>query len=377
MTNIPFVDLKAQYSHLKADIDARINSVLEHGQFIQGPEVRELEGALNDYSGAANVVAVGSGTDALHIALLADGIGEGDAVFVPAFTFTATAEVILSVGAVPVFCDVDKRDFNLDVESLEQQIAATKASGKLRPAAVIAVDLFGLPADYRTLEAIAEKHGLLLIADGAQSFGASYREQKVGAMADVTTASFFPAKPLGCYGDGGALLTDDEERAAIYRSIGAHGKGTAKYDIVRVGMNSRLDTLQAAVLLAKLVSFDDELAKRNSVAERYDNGLRDVVTTPLRYNDRVSAWAQYGILLDDRDHIATSLKAAGIPTAIYYPQPMHLQTAYRPYGEGEGSLPVSEMLSHRILHLPIHGYLTETDVDYIAGEVVRAVEGRQ
>jgi UDP-2-acetamido-2-deoxy-ribo-hexuluronate aminotransferase len=376
MANIPFVDLKAQYDHLKQHIDARIHAVLEHGQFIQGPEVRELEQALADYAGCQHVVAVGSGTDALHIALLAEGIGKGDAVFLPAFTFTATAEVVLSVGAVPVFCDVDGRDFNLVPESLEQKIAAIQASGELNPAAVIVVDLFGLPAGYSALRDITLKYGLRLIGDGAQSFGGSYRGKKVGALADVTAASFFPAKPLGCYGDGGALLTDDEERASIYRSIGAHGKGSEKYDIVRIGMNSRLDTLQAAVLLGKLISFNDEIAAREKAAERYDERLSELVITPLRYNDRQSAWAQYGILLDDRDRVASDLKRAGIPTAVYYPQPMHLQTAYRLFGTGEGSLPVSEALSQRILHLPMHGYLSDLDVDRIADELIRAVKRR-
>jgi UDP-2-acetamido-2-deoxy-ribo-hexuluronate aminotransferase len=373
MSNIQFVDLKAQYAKLKTEIDRQIENVLNHGAFIQGPEVREFERALAKFAGVGFAVGVASGTDALQIALMAEDIGPGDAVFLPAFTFTATAEIILSTGATPVFCDVDGRDFNLDWNHLEEQIKTVRTLGDLKPRAIIAVDLFGLPADYSRLNGLADEYDLFLLADGAQSCGAQYQGKRVGALAPVTALSFFPAKPLGCYGDGGAILTDDEERAARYRSIGAHGKGGEKYDIVRMGVNSRLDTLQAGILIAKLTKFEDELVAREELAQYYDGRLANVVETPFRHNDRQSAWAQYGILLENRDEVATTLKAKGIPTAVYYPRPMHLQTAYRQFGTGEGSLPVSESLSERILHLPMHGYMSAHDRDIITDGVVAIV----
>ena len=373
MSSIQFVDLKAQYAALKTDIDRQIENVLSHGAFIQGPEVRECEAALAALAGVNYAVGVASGTDALQIAIMAEGIGPGDAVFLPAFTFTATAEVVLSTGATPVFCDVDGRDFNISCDLLEEKIKTVAHSSDLKPRAIIAVDLFGLPADYAKLHLIAKTHGLFLLADGAQSFGAHYRKGRVGGLAPATALSFFPAKPLGCYGDGGAILTDDEDRAARYRSIGAHGKGGGKYDIVRVGMNSRLDTLQAGILLAKLTKFEDELEAREELSRYYDDRLVNVGETPLRYNDRQSAWAQYGILLDNRDKVAADLKKAGVPTAIYYPRPMHLQSAYQKFGEGEGSLPVSEGLSERILHLPMHPYMSQHDRDKITDELRSAV----
>jgi UDP-2-acetamido-2-deoxy-ribo-hexuluronate aminotransferase len=373
MSNIQFVDLKAQYAKLKTEINRQIENVLNHGAFIQGPEVREFERALAKFAGVGFAVGVASGTDALQIALMAEDIGPGDAVFLPAFTFTATAEIILSTGATPVFCDVDGRDFNLDWNHLKEQIKTVRTLGDLKPRAIIAVDLFGLPADYSRLNGLADEYDLFLLADGAQSCGAQYQGKRVGALAPVTALSFFPAKPLGCYGDGGAILTDDEERAARYRSIGAHGKGGEKYDIVRIGVNSRLDTLQAAILIAKLTKFEDELAAREDLAQYYDGRLANIVETPLRYNDRQSAWAQYGILLENRDEVAATLKIKGIPTAVYYPRPMHLQTAYRQFGAGKGSLPVAEKLSKRILHLPMHGYMSEHDRDTITDGVIAVV----
>jgi dTDP-4-amino-4,6-dideoxygalactose transaminase len=373
MSIIQFVDLKAQYAELKPEIDSQIENVLDHGAFIQGPEVLEFECALAEFAGVGFAVGVASGTDALQIALMAEDIGPGDAVFLPAFTFTATAEIILSTGATPVFCDVNGRDFNLDCDHLEEQIKKTLTLGNLKPRAIIAVDLFGLPADYGRLNGLADEYDLFLLADGAQSCGAQYQENRVGALAPATALSFFPAKPLGCYGDGGAILTNDEERAICYRSIGAHGKGGEKYDIVRVGVNSRLDTLQAAILIAKLTKFEDELAAREELAQYYDDRLANVVKTPFRYNDRQSAWAQYGILLENRDEVAATLKSKGIPTAVYYPRPMHLQTAYRQFGAGEGSLPVSESLSKCILHLPIHGYMSSHDRNTIMDNVIAIV----
>ncbi len=366
---IPFADLGAQYLRLKADIDARMAAVLAHGRFINGPEVGEFEAALADYAGAGHAVACASGTDALTIALMATDIGPGDEVYVPAFTFTATAEVVLLLGARPVFVDVDEASYLIDLDDLKRRVAASSG----RPRAIIAVDLFGQAADYPALAAIAEAQDMLLLADAAQSLGGAADNAMVGALAPATVSSFFPAKPLGCYGDGGALLTSDDAVAAQYRSIRAHGKGEGKYDIVRVGLNSRLDTLQAAVLLAKLLVLDDEVAARDAVALRYDAAFAGKVGLPARLPGRRSAWAQYTIRVDNRDAVAAALKEQGIPTSVYYPLPMHRQPAYRDFGEGQGSLPVSESLSQRVLSLPIHAYLDDAAIERICQGVLAAV----
>ncbi len=371
--SIPFMDLKAQYARLKPEIDAAIARVLAHGQFILGPEVKELESKLAERAGVTHCIGVANGTDALTIALMAEGVGSGDAVFVPSFTFTATAEAVLILGAAPVFCDVDPKTCNLDPVDLARRIEAVRAAGRLRPRAIIAVDLFGFPADYAALEALAGKHALFVLADAAQSFGARSGNKRAGALAPVTTTSFFPAKPLGCYGDGGALLTDDPARAALYRSMRAHGTGGAKYDIVRLGFNSRLDTLQAAILLAKLPALDAEIAARSRLADRYDHLLAGAVETPPRQPDTASAWAQYTIQTKRRDHVAAALKAQGIPTAIYYPKPMHLQPAYESYGEGPGSLAISEALAGRVLSLPFHADMDEATALRVAGAVRAAL----
>ncbi|MDD9904962.1 MAG: DegT/DnrJ/EryC1/StrS family aminotransferase [Rhodospirillaceae bacterium] len=370
-----FVDLKAQYQAHKAQIDGAIQQVLDHGRFIMGPEVAELETALCQFAGAKYAIGCSSGTDALVLTMMAEDIGPGDAVFVPAFTFTATAEVPLLLGATPVFVDVDPDDFNIDCDDLERRIEAVVAAGELTPRAVLAVDLFGLPVDYDRLHAVAERHGLKIWGDAAQSFGGAMGERKVGTLCRATATSFFPAKPLGCYGDGGAVLTDDDALAERMQSIRAHGKGGAKYDIVRVGLNARLDTIQAAVLLAKLPNFPGELERRETVARRYDELLSDVVKIPSRYQGRVSAWAQYTVKLpaDRRDEVAANLRERGIPTAIYYPMPMHMQTAYRAYGDGEGSVPVSERLSGEVLSLPMHPYMEDADVVRVAEALTRAV----
>lgn len=373
MSNIPFVDLAAQYQLLKPEIDARIQSVLDHGRFINGPEITELESALCEFSGCEHAVGVASGTDALVMALMAAGVGPGDAVFLPSFTFTASAEVVLVVGAQPVFVDVDPRSFNIDLDHLRTQIDATKKAGKLNAKAIVPVDLFGLPASYTGVNEIAKEHDLFVLADAAQSFGARLGEARVGTLAPVTTTSFFPAKPLGCYGDGGAIFTNNAETASILRSIRAHGKGTGKYDIVRVGVNGRLDTLQAAILLPKLAIFDREIAARETLAAHYDARLSQSVTTPLREDGKASSWAQYSVLLDNRDDVAAKLGSAGIPTAIYYPLPMHLQPAYAMYGDGEGSLPVSESLAKRILSLPMHPYMEDATADKICDALIEAV----
>jgi len=362
---MPFVDLQAQQARLKPAIDERMAAVLHHGRYIMGPEVLELETELAARAGVRYSVTCASGTDAILIALMASGVGPGDAIFLPAFTFTATAEVVLTAGAEPVFVDVDPDSFNIDAGDLERQIE--RVGDRLRPRAVIAVDLFGVPAPYDAIDIVAQKYGLTIISDAAQSFGATSRNRPAGSLAPITATSFFPAKPLGCYGDGGALLTNDDALAEVMRSIRAHGKGSGKYDIVRAGLNSRLDTLQAAVLLAKLTVFDDELVSRRRVASRYDGRLRGLVKIPIRQNDTQGAWAQYTIQTDNRDALADGLKARGIPTAIYYPRPMHQQPAYAEYSYGP--LPVSERLAERVLSLPMHPYMDDTDIDRVCDAV--------
>lgn len=370
---LPFVDLSSQRDRIRADLDARMKAVVDRGAFILGPEVGELESVLAEFGGCGHCVSVASGSDALQIALMAEELGANDAVFLPSFTFTATAEVVLLAGAVPVFVDVAEESCSLDAADLEQRIEAVKAGGRLRPRAVIAVDLHGHPANYDALAPLCEREGLFLLSDAAQSFGSSLHGRPTGSIAPVTATSFFPAKPLGCYGDGGALLTNDSARADLYRSLRTHGSGGGKYDIVRVGLNSRLDTLQAAVLLAKLEIFEDELAARERFASQYDERLRGHVTLPARRDGATSTWAPYTIQVDRRSSVAEALKAEGIPTGVYYPRPMHLQPAYLEFGAGPGSLPVSERLADRVLSLPTHAYLDAPTVDRIAEAVRRAV----
>ncbi len=372
---IAFLDLKAQQRRIEPAMRARLEAVLAHCQFVLGPEVRELEQRLAAYAGAAHCVTVSSGTDALQIAMMAEGIGRGHAVFLPAFTYTATAEVPLVLGATPVFVDVDPRTFQIDPEDLKRRIASVRAEGVLRPRALVGVDLFGQPAPWPALREVAAAENLFLLDDCAQSFGASLAGRKLGAEADATAISFFPSKPLGGYGDGGALLTGSEERAALYRSLRTHGEGTTRYEVLRTGMNGRLDTLQAAILLAKLDVFDDELAARERIAAIYDAALADKVLVPVRVADSSSAWAIYAILLPDsatRDGVQAHLRAAGVPTAIYYPRPLHHQPAYAPHHRGSG-LPVSEDLATRILALPIHPDLTEAQAHRVAESVAEAV----
>ena len=372
---VAFLDLKAQQRRIGPALRARLDAVLAHCQFVLGPEVAELEGRLAGYAGAAHCVAVSSGTDALQIAMMAEGIGRGHAVFLPAFTYTATAEVPLVLGATPVFVDVDPRSFQIDPDDLERRIASVRAEGVLRPRALVGVDLFGQPAPWPELRRIAAAESLFLLDDCAQSFGASLHGRKLGAEADATAISFFPSKPLGGYGDGGALLTQSEDRAALYRSLRTHGEGTTRYEVLRTGMNGRLDTLQAAVLLAKLDVFDDELATRERIARVYDTALGAGVTIPARVADSRSAWAIYAILLRDataRERIRARLHEAGVPTAIYYPRPLHRQPAYAPHHRG-GALPVSEDLASRILALPIHPDMTEAQARHVAAAVAEAV----
>ena len=363
--NIPFVDLAEQQRRIRADLDRRIAKVLDHGGYILGPEVTELEGALAAIAGCRHAITVSSGTDALLMLLMAKGIGPGDGVFLPSFTFTATAEVVLQCGASPIFVEVDAQTFNMDPECLADAIAETERQGQLRAAAVMPVDLFGQPADYQAINKLAGAHGLFVLGDAAQSFGASYQNRAVGSVAEATATSFYPAKPLGCYGDGGAIFTDDDELAATCISLRAHGQGEGRYDIVRLGLNARMDTLQAAVLLSKLTIFEDEIQRRREVAEHYNKCLTGLVETPVQLPGTASIWAQYTIKLPHRDKIAAHLREQGIPTQIYYPLPMHLQPAYAPYGNGVGSLPVSEQLCHEVLARPMHPYLDEGTIERI------------
>ncbi len=372
---LPFLDLKAQQARMAASLRPRLEAVLAHCQFILGPEVAELEARLATYCGARHCVGVSSGTDALQIAMMAEGIGPGDAVFLPAFTYTATAEVPLLLGATPVFVDVDARTFQIDPAHFARRIAEVRAAGRLRPRALIGVDLFGQPADWPALNDIAAQEGLFTIDDLAQSFGASLHGAKLGTQAQVTATSFFPSKPLGAYGDGGALFTESDERAALYRSLRSHGEGMSRYEVLRTGMNGRLDTLQAAVLLAKLDVFDEELEVRERVAGIYDRRLGNLLEVPVRVPDSTSAWAIYAVLLRDpgqRSHVQAQLREAGVPTAIYYPKPLHRQPAYAAQHDG-AELPVSDDLAGRILALPIHPDLSDAHAERVCDAVARAL----
>src|SRR5436305_5445586 len=371
---IEFVDLGAQRRHIGARMDEAIRRVIDHGRFILGPEVAELERQLAEFCGAKHVLSCANGTDALGLALMAKHAGPGQAVLVPSFTFAATAEVVAWFGATPVFVDVFDDTFNIDPASLEGGIAAAKRLG-LVPVGVIPVDLFGLPADYDQILEIAAAHRMWVICDAAQSFGAAYKGRNVGTIGDLTTTSFFPAKPLGCYGDGGAVFLDDDETIAVLRSLRVHGQGTDKYDNGRIGMNARLDTIQAAILLEKLNIFADEIAARQRVAARYAAALRDVVQIPELPDGLTSVWAQYTVRLPaghDRDAVAARLKKMGVPTAVDYVKPLHRQPAYRDYPVAGNGLPVSERLADEVLSLPMHPYLDEAVQDRII-ESVRAV----
>jgi dTDP-4-amino-4,6-dideoxygalactose transaminase len=369
---IRFLDLQAQRRRLEPGLSERLATVLAHGQFVLGPEVTALEVELSAFCGAAHCVGVSSGTDALQIALMAEGIGPGDAVFLPAFTYTATAEVPLVLRATPVFVDIDPSTFQMDPEHLRARIARVRTEGRLVPRALIGVDLFGQPADWPALGAIAREEKLFTLDDCAQSFGATLGGRRLGCCADATATSFFPSKPLGGYGDGGALFTESAERAALYRSLRSHGEGTTRYEVLRTGMNGRLDTLQAAILLAKLEVFGDELSRRDEIARHYDRRLSNHVAVPRRVAGSQSTWAVYAILLPDaadRDRLQAELKAANIPTAIYYPRPLHMQPAYRSHHDGS-ALPVSEEVSTRILALPIHPDLTDWQADAVCDAVI-------
>jgi len=365
-TTIPFVDLQAQRRRIGARIDAAIARVLEHGAFIMGPEIVELEHQLAAFAGAKHAVSCASGTDALALVLMAKGVKAGQAVLCPSFTFCATAEVVAWVGATPVFVDVDADTFNISPDSLEAGIAEARRL-KLDPVGVIPVDLFGLPCDYDAVSAIAAKHGLWVLGDAAQAFGGEYKGKRLGTQGLATATSFFPAKPLGCYGDGGAVTTDDAELAKVLRSLRVHGQGSAKYDNVRIGMAGRLDTLQAAILIEKLAIFPDEIDRRDRVAARYTAALSDVSATPKVPSGRRSVWAQYTLRIpaERRQHVMDRLKAQGVPTMVYYPKGVHAQAAYAHFPTVPGGLPVTERLAHEVMSLPMHPYLEPAAQDRI------------
>jgi dTDP-4-amino-4,6-dideoxygalactose transaminase len=352
-----FIDLQAQYQHLKTRIDKRIQTVLDHGNYIMGPEVQELEEKLAEYVGVKHAITCANGTDALTLAMMVLDVKAGDAVFCPTFTFFATAEVISFANATPVFVDSDENTFNICPIDLEKRIQKTIAEGKLVPKAIIAVDLFGLTASYPEIEKIANKYGLKLIEDAAQGFGGSINGKKAGSFGDIATTSFFPAKPLGCYGDGGAVFTNNDEYAELLKSYRVHGKGQDKYDNVRIGMNSRLDTIQAAILLEKLAEFPTELINRNKAAANYERELATTYKTPKVPEGYLSSWAQYTLVDENRDEVMASYKVQGIPTVVYYGKCMHQQTAFHGLGYQKGDFPVAEKLAKEVFSLPMHGYL--------------------
>ncbi len=369
---IAFIDLAAQQARIRGALDDAIAKVLARGNYILGDEVYELEQQLAVFCGAKHCVSCANGTDALQLVLMAEDIGPGDAVIAPSFTFVATAEAVLERRATPVYADVRTDTFNLDINSLEQAIAHARKTG-LTPRAVIAVDLFGLPSDYPKIEEVAAREGMIVIADGAQSFGASLDGKSVGTFGKFTTTSFFPAKPLGCYGDGGAVFTEDDDTAELLRSLRFHGKGAHKYENVRVGLNSRLDTLQAAVMLEKLKIFPEEIEKREAVAKRYNTALEAAVAVPRVDNRSRSVWAQYTVILPegvDRDALQRRLGEVGVPTGVYYPNPLHKQGVYSNFASPSVSLANSEMLSQRVLSLPMHPYLDSATQDYITTQLL-------
>ncbi len=369
-----FIDLGAQRARIADRIEAAIARVVTEGKYILGPEVARFEEQIADYVGVKHVVACANGTDALLLPLLASGIGPGDAVFCPSFTFAATAEVVALARAEPVFVDIDPDSYNLSVASLEAAIALVKAEGRLKPKAIIPVDLFGLAADYAALEAIAEREGLMIIEDAAQAIGGKTGGRMCGSFGKVGSTSFYPAKPLGCYGDGGAMFTNDGEFAERLRSFAFHGKGESQYDNIHIGLNSRLDTIQAAILIEKLAILEEEMEARQEVAARYGEGLGDLVKTPAVPSGDRSAWAQYAIETSHRDGLKAHLQEKGIPSVIYYVKPLHLQVAYERFPRAPEGLPVSETVPQHILCLPMHPYLTPSDQDRIIEAVREFIE---
>ena len=373
-----FIDLKAQYNHIKEDINENIQVVLESNQYMMGPFVKELEQKLAEYVGVKHCVTCANGTDALQLALMAWDIKAGDAVFLPSFTFYATAEVVSLVGATPIFVDTNPRTFNIDTNKLEKAIIEVQKEGTLVPRVIIPVDLFGQPADFEAIYALAKRYNLLILEDGAQGFGGSINGKKACSFGDIATTSFFPAKPLGCYGDGGALFTDNDAYYDKLKSLRIHGKGKFKYDNVRVGLNSRLDTLQAGILLPKLRVFKEyELDNRNTFAQIYSNSLENVVEVPYVPKNMISSWAQYTVLLnssEEREYLQNKLKERDIPTMIYYPTPLHKQKVYEAYNFNLSDLNVSEEISQRCLSLPMHPYLEEKKIGIICDEIKTVVK---
>ncbi|WP_291890098.1 DegT/DnrJ/EryC1/StrS aminotransferase family protein [Maricaulis sp.] len=368
---IPFIDLQAQRARIKDRMDAAVMKVLDEGRYILGPEVGELETRLAEFAGMGRALSCANGTDAILIPLMAWGIGRGDAVFVPSFTFAASAEVVVLAGASPVFVDIDPETYNMSPESLAAAIADVKAKGELTPKAVIAVDLFGQPADYPALEPIAREHGLKLVSDCAQAYGSTLGGKASLNWADALTVSFYPAKPLGAYGDAGAVLCKDDALFDTMKSVRVHGEGASRYEYARIGINSRLDTIQAAILLAKLDVFAEEIQMRQRVADAYNSRLGNAVKTPKVIDGAQSTWAQYTIEVDDRDGFRAHLAEQGVPTAIYYPIPLHLHAPYASYPVAPGGLPVTEAAAGRVVSLPMHPDMPEGDID----RVVAAVTG--
>jgi len=360
-----FIDLKKQYQLIKPSVQKRINDILDRAGFIMGKEILELEEQLASFVGTKHCLTCSSGTDALLLPLLAKEIGPGDAVFTSTFTFFATAEVISLVGATPVFVDIDPKTYNIDPVKLREEIIKIKKQNKLKQKAIIPVDLFGLSADYDAINAIAKEFDLFVIEDACQSFGASYQRKKAGSFCDVAATSFFPAKPLGCYGDGGAVFLNDDSMNEVLKSLRVHGQGTDKYENVRIGINGRMDTMQAAVLLAKMEIFEEEINKRQIVAQRYSEGLKQKFITPTIPAGFTSAWAQYSLQCENREEILQKCKTVGIPTAIYYPKPLHLQKAFSYLGYEKGQFPKAEQTAEKIFSLPMHPYLEEKDQQFI------------
>lgn len=365
-----FIDLKAQQKLIRDELNFAIQRVLDHGQFIMGPEVQELEMNLKNFTGSSNALTCANGTDAITIVLMAWGVGPGDAIFVPSFTYIATAEAPAQLGAVPFFVDVDEKTFNFDPGSFKQAILDSKSMG-LKPAVAIPVDLFGQPANIDDISNIAHENNIKVLVDGAQSFGGSNNDRKVGSMGDATTTSFFPAKPLGCYGDGGAIFTNNDEDAALINSIRLHGKGSHKYENVRIGLNSRIDTIQAAILIEKLKIFPKEIAARNQVANLYEKYLANEVQIPICPKNLKSAWAQYTIYVNNREVIQKKLSTKNIPTVVYYPIPLSMQAGYRHYPSVSSGLNVSEKLSEGVLSLPMHPYLKESEIKKISDLIIQ------
>lgn len=372
---IPFINLASQYNENKSSIDQAINKVLTHGQYIMGPEVAELEAELSSYIGVKHTLACSSGTDALVLPLMAQDVNQGDAIFTSPFTFFASAESISLVGATPIFVDIDPDTYNLDVQDLQNKIQQVKKQGNLNAKGIIPVDLFGLAADYNAIQKLADIHGLFILEDAAQSFGAAYKGKKAGGLADVAATSFYPAKPLGCYGDGGAVFTNDDILYEKLVSLRVHGQAKSgdKYDNIHIGLNARMDTIQAAVLLEKLKFYDEELEKRNEVAAQYSRRLSNYCETPSIPDGYGSVWAQYTIQVDDREKLKNDLMEKGIPTAVFYPIPIHLSTAYQHLEHKVGDFPVAELAAKHVISLPMHPYLKTGTIDYICDCVIESV----